>query len=90
MLRWRADVNAPDRYGYTPLHVAALNELSQCVETLLYHGADVSARTKGGTPALSIIARKTPASLAMLGQRLDAAISMHDPEVSKGNSQGRS
>ncbi|KAK3919392.1 Transient receptor potential channel pyrexia [Frankliniella fusca] len=82
LINARADVNARDRYGYTPLHVAALNELSTCVETLLYHGADVSARTRGGTPALSIIARKTPASLAMLGQRLDAAISMHDPEVS--------
>ncbi|KAE8745493.1 hypothetical protein FOCC_FOCC007873, partial [Frankliniella occidentalis] len=82
LINARADVNARDRYGYTPLHVAALNELSTCVETLLFHGADVSARTRGGTPALSIIARKTPASLAMLGQRLDAAISMHDPEVS--------
>ncbi|GLG93347.1 Transient receptor potential channel pyrexia, partial [Gryllus bimaculatus] len=82
LISWRADVNACDCFGYTPLHVAALNELAQCVETLLYHGADVSARTHGGTTALSIIVRKTPASLNTLYAKFDAAISMHDPEVS--------
>ncbi|XP_067013103.2 transient receptor potential channel pyrexia isoform X1 [Anabrus simplex] len=82
LIGWKSDVNAKDKYGYTPLHVAALNELSQCVETLLYHGADACARTKGGTTALSIMIRKTPAALGMVNQKLDSAISMHDPEAS--------
>lgn len=82
LLMCKAEVNQKDKYGYTPLHIAALNEQSRCVETLLYHGADVSAKTKGGISAISIIARKTPASLGMLYQRLDSAISLSDPEAS--------
>lgn len=82
LLAWRADPNACDRYGYTPLHMAALNELAQCVETLLHHGADVTARTRGGSTALAIIVRKTPAAVNTLYRKLDNAISMHDPEVS--------
>ena len=82
LLMCKAEVNQKDKYGYTPLHIAALNEQSRCVETLLYHGADVSAKTKGGISALSIIARKTPASLGMLCQKLDSAISLSDPEAS--------
>lgn len=82
LLMWKAEVNQKDKYGYTPLHIAALNEQSRCVETLLYHGADVSAKTKGGISALSIIVRKTPASLSMLYQKLDSAISLSDREAS--------
>ncbi|PSN49738.1 hypothetical protein C0J52_13121 [Blattella germanica] len=82
LLIWGAEVNQKDKYGYTPLHIAALNEQAQCVETLLYHGADISAKTNGGTTALTIIVRKTPASLGMLYQKLDSAISLHDPEAS--------
>ncbi|XP_063225666.1 transient receptor potential channel pyrexia [Bacillus rossius redtenbacheri] len=81
LISWRADVNAQDKYGYTPLHVAALNELAQCVETLIYHGADITARSKNGTTALSIITRKTPGSISMLYQKLDSSISLHDPEA---------
>lgn len=82
LLLWNAKVNHKDKYGYTPLHIAAMNEQARCVETLLYHGADISAKTNGGTTALSIIVRKTPSSLGMLYQKLDNAISLHDPEAS--------
>jgi ankyrin repeat protein len=77
LINWKAQVNKADKYGYTPLHVAALNELSQCVDILITCGADLSARTKGGTSALSIILRKTPSSLNCFKQRLDASISLH-------------
>ena len=38
-----------DRFGYSPLHIAALNEYSYCANMLLAYGADITARTKGGT-----------------------------------------
>ncbi|XP_031834870.1 ankyrin repeat domain 61 water witch [Nomia melanderi] len=77
LIKWRANINKTDKYGYTPLHIAALNELSQCVDILIQHGADLSARTKGGTSALSIILRKTPTSLNVFKQRLDTSITLH-------------
>lgn len=83
LVSYGAEVNAKDQYGYTPLHMAALNELSQCVEVLIFHGADVTAKSKFGMTALGIITRKTPASLAMVMQKLDAAITLHHhPESS--------
>lgn len=83
LVNFGSDVNSRDQYGYTPLHIAALNELSQCVENLIYHGADVTAKSKYGMTALGIITRKTPASLAMVTQKLDGAITLHHhPESS--------
>lgn len=83
LVSYGGDVNTKDQYGYTPLHIAALNELSQCVEVLIYHGADVTAKSKFGMTALGIITRKTPASLAMVTQKLDSAITLHHhPESS--------
>ncbi|XP_054270593.1 transient receptor potential channel pyrexia [Macrosteles quadrilineatus] len=82
LLSWGADVNIRDKYGFSALHVAALNELSQCVDALIMKGADVSAKTKGGLTPLSIISRKTPACLATICKKLDSSISLHDPEAS--------
>lgn len=76
LVEWKSNVNKADKYGYTPLHVAALNELSQCVDILIQRGADLSAKTKGGTTALSIILRKTPTSLNMFKQRLNNSIAL--------------
>lgn len=35
LLRAGVDVNRPDNYGYTPVHIAALNEFSSCVHMLI-------------------------------------------------------
>lgn len=77
LISWGANVNQKDEYGFTPLHLAALDGLSHCVETLIYHGADVTTKSKKGNSALNVITRKTPASMAMITQKLDAAITLH-------------
>lgn len=77
LLAWRANVNKADKYGYTPLHIAAANELSRCVNLLIRHEADLSAKTKGGTSALSIVLRKTPTCLDVFERRLDTSVTLH-------------
>ena len=42
------------------MHLAALNEYSYCANMLLAYGADITARTNGGTSALAMIVRKIP------------------------------
>ncbi|XP_058060809.1 transient receptor potential channel pyrexia-like [Anopheles bellator] len=76
LIAWGANVNQRDVYGFTPLHLAALDALGPCVETLLYHGADVTMKSRKGTSALNIISRKTPASLGVIQCKLDAAITL--------------
>lgn len=75
-----ANVNHKDIYGFTALHLAALDGLSQCVEMLIFYGADVTTKSKKGTTALNVITRKTPTSLAMITQKLDAAITLHQSQ----------
>jgi ankyrin repeat protein len=46
-----ADVNANDKDGYTPLHIAAQQGRDDVVKLLLAGGADVNAKDdKGETP----------------------------------------
>ncbi|CRK98534.1 CLUMA_CG011885, isoform B [Clunio marinus] len=83
LISWGANVNAKDVYGFTALHLAALDSLAHCVEMLIYHGADVSTKSRKGTTALNVINRKTPASLAMVNQIFDEAITLtHSQENS--------
>lgn len=77
-----ANVNHKDVYGFTALHLAALDGLAQCVEMLIFYGADVTTKSKKGTSALNVITRKTPASLGMISQKLDAAITLHQSQES--------
>lgn len=81
LIKYGASVNGGDIFGYTPLHVAALNENTQCVQILIDNGADVSVKTKGGNNALGIIVRKTPLALPSLYKKFDTAILMHDHEL---------
>lgn len=83
LVKWGANVNIQDRYGYAPLHIAALNELSQCVDFLIIKGADISFRTVGGMSALSIINRKTPTSINTIKKKFDQAITLNDQASAK-------
>lgn len=82
LISWGANVNQKDEYGFTPLHLASLDGLSHCVETLIFHGADVTTKSKKGNSALNVITRKTPASMAMITQKLDCAITLHNSQDS--------
>lgn len=83
LVKWGANVNIQDRYGYAPLHIAALNELSQCVDFLIIKGADISSRTVGGMSALSIINRKTPTSINTIKKKFDQALTLNDQASTK-------
>lgn len=76
LVSWGAEVNKKDAYGYSPLHLAAMDGLTQCVETLIFLGGDVTSKSKKGRTALSVIARKTPKSLSILRHNLDSGISL--------------
>ncbi|XP_058444280.1 transient receptor potential channel pyrexia [Malaya genurostris] len=77
LLRAKVDVNRADNFGYTPLHIAALNEFSSCVFMLIQYGADITARTNGGVSALSFIIRRTPEIIPKFIDKLDTAISVN-------------
>ncbi|XP_058063654.1 transient receptor potential channel pyrexia-like [Anopheles bellator] len=77
LLKAKVDVNRADNFGYTPLHIAALNEFSTCVYMLIEFGADITARTNGGVSALSFIIRRTPEIIPKYIAKLDAAISVN-------------
>ncbi|XP_055615460.1 transient receptor potential channel pyrexia [Toxorhynchites rutilus septentrionalis] len=77
LLKAKVDVNRADHFGYTPLHIAALNEFSSCVFLLIEYGADITARTNGGVSALSFIIRRTPEIIPKYIDKLDTAISVN-------------
>lgn len=56
------------------MHLAASNELSKYVETLILHNADITATCEGGVTALGMIYRKTPASMDAIRKKLDECI----------------
>lgn len=81
LLNAGANVNKPDAFGYTPLHLAALNEFSYCVMLLLNHGGDVTARTNGGISVLTFITRRTPDVIPKYIAKLDNSIKLNDHEI---------
>lgn len=52
-----ADVNAANENGYTPLHIAAKENHTNCLQALVNAGANVNARTKNGETPLHIAAK---------------------------------
>ncbi|XP_018566052.1 transient receptor potential channel pyrexia-like [Anoplophora glabripennis] len=85
LIKYGAHVNKRDQFGYTPLHVAALNGLSQCVEMLINHGADVTTKSKCGITPLGVMRRKIPASLVAIKNKLDSAITLYQNSNSSNN-----
>ena len=47
------DVNEKDKYGDTPLHIAAVRSSRETVIQLIEKGADVNSRTKWGRTPLA-------------------------------------
>lgn len=74
LLGYQAKVNVQDHYGFTPLHIAAINEAPECVESLLAKGANVGIQTYGGISALNMIVRKVPSCVPAVAKQLDGAV----------------
>lgn len=81
LLESKVDVNKPDHFGYTPLHIAALNEFSSCAFMLIEYGADITARTNGGVSALSFIVRRTPEVIPKYLAKFDTSIRVNEHEI---------
>ncbi|XP_065335721.1 transient receptor potential channel pyrexia-like [Cloeon dipterum] len=69
-------VNMPDKHGFIPLHIAALNEQAMAAAILIRAGADLTARTNRGSTALRLVIRKVPAALYAVEELMDASITL--------------
>ncbi|ENN76379.1 hypothetical protein YQE_07101, partial [Dendroctonus ponderosae] len=69
-------VNVQDQHGFTPLHIAALNELSNCASILISNGADYSLKSNSGISAFSLIAKKTPTAFEAIKDKLTEYINL--------------
>ncbi|KAL1505633.1 hypothetical protein ABEB36_005154 [Hypothenemus hampei] len=78
LIRYGADVNVKDAYGFTPLYLAADNELSECVEILIQENADITVKCKPGLTTFATICRKTPSSIDAIRMKLDECITFND------------
>ena len=55
LLKKGADVNLCDKEGATPLHLAVLNQHTDCVKLIVLHpNTDFTKKTKQGETALEI------------------------------------
>ena len=70
LLRAKADVKAANRYGITPLALAAQNGNAEVIELLPKAGADANAAAPDGETPLMIAARtgSAPAIKALVGR----------------------
>jgi ankyrin repeat protein len=63
-----ADPNARDNVGWTPLHIAVVQENNEAVRLLVSAGADIHARDVDGITPLEFAERGHPNTLEALLQ----------------------
>lgn len=63
------DVNAPGKYGYTPLMIAVMWNRTDIVELLLDAGADVKATNRAGHIASDMVAEGNNQISLLLARR---------------------
>jgi len=78
LIQHKGNINQADCKGNTPLHVAALNGLEDCVNFLIMNGSNVTAKSSKNISALSIIRRNTPFSLPKIQERLNHSLELCD------------
>ncbi|PVD30546.1 hypothetical protein C0Q70_09814 [Pomacea canaliculata] len=78
LIRFKANVNAKDRFDVTPLHEAAKNGFVSCVRILLEAGADINAPTKYSKTftGMPYLGGTTPLHLAAEKNRIPCAIEL--------------
>jgi ankyrin repeat protein len=62
LIAYGANLNARDKFGYTPLHVAVRANDRACAAMLLFGGADVDARSSSGKTPLQMLSQEAPES----------------------------
>ena len=65
MIKYKADVNAKDRWGFTPLHEAAHKGRTQLCSLLILHGADPLICNQNGETPLELASAADVRSLLM-------------------------
>jgi hypothetical protein len=80
-----ANVNSPDGYGQTALHLAAEKGALTVVENLIRRGADINVRDKYGRTALHLAARDGASNVVelLLSQGADATIATLEGETAR-------
>ena len=71
LIKYGANINAQDKKGFSPLHLAAHSQRVLVVQMLLMHGADQRLRNHAGKTALEIaIGKRDREIVELLGGKL--------------------
>ena len=86
LLDAKADVNAQDERGFTPLHLAVGTELCsvESIRLLIGAGSDLEARSEDGSTPLYVAMHNKGMSLDWIGEIIDAGA-----EIDTRNKDGK-